>query len=265
MTLVNVFASTHPSGAWTLIDAAIPFSERYIRRWAEKKFRTPPNAIVLSHVYFDHVSSARALADHWDAPIYGHRLEFPYLAGQKEYPAPNTHASGGIMPLLAPLFPRGPIDLGDRLRELASGAPSGLPSGNGQHGSLLESPGWQIIDTPGHTPGHVSFFRPEDRVLLPADAFCTTNPESLRRQHHPERITRSARVLYLELEPCSEVGGTTGCARSSGRRIGARPVSRGVECPSSAAQLGGAFRRSRRSRQPNVGCWIASTTSLSAR
>jgi glyoxylase-like metal-dependent hydrolase (beta-lactamase superfamily II) len=39
-------------------------------------------------------------------------------------------------------------------------------------------PGWQILHTPGHTPGHVSFFRAEDRTLLPVDAFCTTKPES---------------------------------------------------------------------------------------
>jgi glyoxylase-like metal-dependent hydrolase (beta-lactamase superfamily II) len=35
-----------------------------------------------------------------------------------------------------------------------------------------------MIHTPGHTPGHISLFRPTDRVLLPGDAFCTTKPES---------------------------------------------------------------------------------------
>ena len=39
-------------------------------------------------------------------------------------------------------------------------------------------PGWQILHTPGHTPGHVSFFRPSDRTLLVGDAFCTTKPKS---------------------------------------------------------------------------------------
>src|SRR4051794_19640123 len=32
--------------------------------------------------------------------------------------------------------------------------------------------------TPGHTPGHISFFRPSDRSLIVGDAFCTTKPES---------------------------------------------------------------------------------------
>ena len=39
-------------------------------------------------------------------------------------------------------------------------------------------PGWRLLETPGHTPGHVSFWREEDRVLIPGDAFCTTKPES---------------------------------------------------------------------------------------
>ena len=34
------------------------------------------------------------------------------------------------------------------------------------------------MHTPGHTPGHVSLFRPSDRTLLVGDAFCTTKPES---------------------------------------------------------------------------------------
>jgi glyoxylase-like metal-dependent hydrolase (beta-lactamase superfamily II) len=39
-------------------------------------------------------------------------------------------------------------------------------------------PGWQTLHTPGHTPGHVSFFRASDGALLVGDAFCTTKPES---------------------------------------------------------------------------------------
>jgi hypothetical protein len=33
ITFVNIFAITHPSGSWTLVDAAIPFSDGIIRRW----------------------------------------------------------------------------------------------------------------------------------------------------------------------------------------------------------------------------------------
>ncbi len=170
ITFVNVFAVTHPDGGWTLIDAAIPFSAGLIRRWAEKHFNRPPQAIVLTHGHFDHVSAAGDLAGEWGAPIYAHGLEFPYLTGEKEYPAPNPGAGGGLMTLLSPIYPRSPVNLGSRLRRLPMAGDAPMP--------LPELPSWEILHTPGHTPGHVSFFRSGDRTLLVGDAFCTTKPES---------------------------------------------------------------------------------------
>lgn len=166
IAFVNVFAVIHPGGSWTLIDAGLPMSASLIHGWAEKHFPIAPNAIVLTHGHFDHVSAAPDLAERWNVPIYAHPLEFPYLTGQQSYPAPNVGAGGGAMSLLSPMYPRKPIDLGSRLRPLAEG------------GALAELPGWEILHTPGHTPGHVSFFRPQDGTLLVGDAFCTTKPES---------------------------------------------------------------------------------------
>ncbi len=165
IAFVNVFAVTHTDGSWTLIDAGLPFTEGMIRRWAEKFYRRPPNAIVLTHGHFDHVSAAPALAEDWDVPVYAHPLEFPYLTGQKEYPKPNAGAGGGMMSLLSPLYPKGPVQLGSRLLPLAEGANAVLP-------------GWQVLHTPGHTPGHCSLYHAADRTLLVGDAFCTTSAES---------------------------------------------------------------------------------------
>ncbi len=169
ITFVNVFGLAHDDKSWTLIDAGIPFSAKPIKRWAETAFGRPPNAIVLTHGHFDHIGGAQELATLWQVPVYAHPLEFPYLTGEKEYPAPDWKAGGGAMPLMSPTLPRGPIDLGARLRALP---------GEGQELSLAEMPGWTLVHTPGHTPGHVSFFRESDRTLLVGDAFCTTKPES---------------------------------------------------------------------------------------
>ena len=167
IVFVNVFAVTHPDGSWTLIDAALPMSAGKIKRWANENFSTAPNAIVLTHGHFDHVSAAKELAQGWDVSIYAHPLEFPYLTGQQEYPGPNWKAGGGLMSLTSPTLPKGPIDVGSRLRALPT------------EGAELEvMPGWTLLHTPGHTPGHVSFYREEDGTLLVGDAFCTTKPES---------------------------------------------------------------------------------------
>jgi glyoxylase-like metal-dependent hydrolase (beta-lactamase superfamily II) len=169
LLFVNVFGIKHSDGLWTLVDAGLPYSAGAIHKWADRNFGTAPNAIVLTHGHFDHGSAAGQLADAWNVNVYAHFLEMPYLNGEREYPPPNVAAGGGLMSLMSPLLPTGPLNLGDRLRELPNGTSAS---------SLREMPGWQIIPTPGHTPGHISLFRPSDGVLLPGDAFCTTKAES---------------------------------------------------------------------------------------
>jgi glyoxylase-like metal-dependent hydrolase (beta-lactamase superfamily II) len=213
IAFVNVFGVSQLDGSWLLIDAALPYTAEIIRTWAEKHFDRPPEAIVLTHGHFDHVSAAGELANTWQVPIYAHPLEFPYLTGQREYSTPNVGAGGGLMSLLSPLYPRGPVDLGERLRELPV---------QGADISLSQLPGWQVVHTPGHTPGHVSLFRAEDRTLIVGDAFCTTKPESffeaaLAQQpelHGPpayftsdwEQAGRSVRLL-AELDPVTVAPG----------------------------------------------------------
>ena len=70
------------------------------------------------------------------------------------------------MARMASLYPRRPIDLGSRVRELPA------------DGTVPPLPGWRSVHTPGHTAGHVSLFRDADRALVVGDAFCTTNQES---------------------------------------------------------------------------------------
>lgn len=169
IAFVNVFGVASANGSWTLIDTGLPFSAGLIRSWGESHFGGPPSAIVLTHGHFDHVSGAADLAQAWSVPIYAHPLEFPYLTGKKEYPPPDLSAATGLMSILSPLYPRGAVDLSRWLRPLATGPGSE---------DVTPVAGWEIIPTPGHTPGHISLFRAADMALLVGDAFCTTKPES---------------------------------------------------------------------------------------
>jgi glyoxylase-like metal-dependent hydrolase (beta-lactamase superfamily II) len=121
----------------------------------------------MTHGHFDHVGSLETLADDWDAPIYAHLLEQPYLDGRSAYPPPDPTVGGGLLALTSPLFPPGPFDVGRRLRLLPD-----------DH-SVPHLNGWRWIHTAGHTAGHVSFWREDDRSLIVGDAFITTRQESV--------------------------------------------------------------------------------------
>jgi glyoxylase-like metal-dependent hydrolase (beta-lactamase superfamily II) len=173
LSLVNVYFIGMPGAGprnWVLVDTGMPTSRKDILRAAELRFGAgvPPAAIVLTHGHFDHAGSVRELASHWDVPVYAHPLELPYLTGRSGYPPPDPTVGGGAMATVASrFFPKSGIDLKGRVQALPEG------------GEIPSLPNWRWIHTPGHTPGHISLFRDDDRLLIAGDAFVTMRQESL--------------------------------------------------------------------------------------
>jgi glyoxylase-like metal-dependent hydrolase (beta-lactamase superfamily II) len=167
--MVNVCFFGQPrEKEWVLIDAGIPGTAPLIAEAAEHLFGSdvPPVAIVMTHGHFDHVGALQSLAEKWNVPIYAHEIELPYLSGQASYPPPDPTVGGGMLAATAGLYPRGPIDVSKWLRALP------------EDGAVPGMPGWKWIHTPGHTEGHVSFWRESDRTIIAGDAFITTKQES---------------------------------------------------------------------------------------
>jgi glyoxylase-like metal-dependent hydrolase (beta-lactamase superfamily II) len=153
---------------WVLVDAGLAGTRILIEEAAAARFGPDarPAAIIMTHGHFDHVGALVALAQRWDAPVYAHTLEAPYLDGRASYPPGDHSVGGGAMAALAPFYPTDPVDVSERLRALPGS------------GEIPEMPGWQWVHTPGHSVGHISLWRPRDRLLIAGDAIVTTGQES---------------------------------------------------------------------------------------
>ncbi|MEO6453899.1 MAG: MBL fold metallo-hydrolase [Ginsengibacter sp.] len=167
---VNMYMILNPfDGNWVLVDAGLKWSGAKIKKTARQLFgeQSKPSSIVLTHGHFDHVGALQKLAEEWSVPVFVHYLEIPYLTGRSPYPPPDPTVGGGLMSLMACLYPYKPINISNRVHILPdSGRVPGLPE-------------WKYIHTPGHAPGHVSLYRESDNVLIAGDAFVTTKAESV--------------------------------------------------------------------------------------
>ena len=87
-------------------------------------------AIVLTHRHWDHVGAARALREATGAPVIASAIDGAYITGEREMPA-EKHAIE-------------PCEV-DRIAE------------DGQTLTIGAIP-WQVIATPGHTPGGICLY-----------------------------------------------------------------------------------------------------------
>jgi len=154
---------------WVLMDTGMPGSATQIKAAAAEHFGkdSRPKAIILTHGHFDHTGNIVALVDEWKVPVYAHPLEFPFLTGEQDYPEPDSSVEGGLLAKLSVVFPHKAINIEEALQPLP--ADHTMP--------FLKE--WTWIHTPGHSPGHVSFFRKSDKVLIAGDAFVTVRQDSL--------------------------------------------------------------------------------------
>jgi glyoxylase-like metal-dependent hydrolase (beta-lactamase superfamily II) len=110
------------------------------------------SAIVLTHAHGDHVGSAAAVQEASGAAVYASTGDAAAVRGEEEAAPPPVM---NRFPFLKPI-----------LRLLPSPTPVAVDHviGEGIDGRLPED--LKVIDTPGHTPGHVSFLLEREGGLL---------------------------------------------------------------------------------------------------
>ena len=111
-------------------------------------------AHALTHVHNDHAGGTKHVHEALGVPVWIGVDDAPFLrSGKAPVPPGNRIAS---------LF--GPV----------AGSPKVEPERELSEGDELGH-GFVVLDTPGHSPGHVSFWREADRTLICGDVFFNLN------------------------------------------------------------------------------------------
>ncbi|RBY87724.1 nitroreductase/quinone reductase family protein [Blastococcus sp. TF02A-30] len=160
--------------AWALVDAGWAGDATAIRRAAKEVFGsgTRPLAVLLTHVHPDHSAAAGELARSWRVPVLAHPAELPMAAGRHlpEFDTPLDRR------LVMPVVRRLPVRT--RARIEAAGDITDVVRPLPPDGEVPGLPGWEWVATPGHTPGHVSYLRRGDGVLISGDAALTVDADT---------------------------------------------------------------------------------------
>ncbi len=148
----NVYLIVAPDGL-TLIDTGLGGSDRKILRYIAGIGRAPGDVqrILVTHSDGDHVGALAAVKTATGARIFASAIEARAIqAGKVSRPLKGWGRLIGL--LAAPFFRAHPVQVDEYLDD-------------GQSvGGLL------VISTPGHTPGHLSFFAPSEKILFCGDS-----------------------------------------------------------------------------------------------
>jgi glyoxylase-like metal-dependent hydrolase (beta-lactamase superfamily II) len=156
--VANPYLIIDPEGL-TLIDAGLPGSHKKILRYMAGLGYAPQalERILITHADFDHVGGLAALQTASEARIFASPVEALAMAeGHASRPLkPRRRVTKLLFDLMARLFKPAPVHA-DEL--LADGQI--LPVLGGLH----------VLETFGHTPGHLSFFAPSAGILFCGDS-----------------------------------------------------------------------------------------------
>ncbi len=175
----HVYLLKDKGATWSLLDTGVPGAHAAIERYlAQHKIEpTSVKKILLTHLHLDHVGSLRAMANRTRAKTFAHWIEAAYIARDPPYTGPG-------MP------PAEPFTVDETLKD----------------GDAVDAFGGLIAyHTPGHTPGHLSFYQPERKILFSGDLFFVhgqqvmlTTPEYTF--HTPTALISARRMCRLSVE-----------------------------------------------------------------
>lgn len=140
----NAFVVDGDEGV-VLVDTLLPKKEGVIAEALAGIARSLDDvtAILLTHSHGDHTGSAAAIKNASNAAVYASEADAPAIRGDEKPPAPPVKFYAIPFKLLVQALP--------------DPQPTEVDHYVSEHGDVKLPGDLRVIDTPGHTPGHVSF------------------------------------------------------------------------------------------------------------
>ena len=156
--VANPYLIMDPDGL-TLIDTGLPGSDKKILNYISDLGRSPSDLkrIIITHADMDHIGSLYALKKASGARVYASAVESEAMS--KGRPSrqikPNNSFRRLLMGVVSRFMKAAPVRADEILSEGQV-----LPVLGGLH----------VVETPGHTPGHISLFSPSTGILFTGDS-----------------------------------------------------------------------------------------------
>lgn len=150
----NSYLVIQKDGSLTLIDTGTSTGGKKILDYIKTNLSKQPSdlkTIVLTHSHIDHVRGVLAIKKATGAKVAIHEMDADYISGKKKPPSPKG-AMGFIFRIVSVFFrsptfePDAKLKESDKIEDLV------------------------VLHTPGHTPGSISLYDKERKLIFVGDA-----------------------------------------------------------------------------------------------